>query len=527
MELNISTRFIPCFLLVLMLLFTSYSATPADNFLECLSQASNGTNSNEVFTQNNTQYSSILESTIVNLRFSTNTTPKPIVIITPLSYSHVQSTVLCTKKAEIRIRIRSGGHDYAGLSYTSSYNVPFVVLDIKQLQSVTIDSSKKTAWVESGATIGELYYWVSQKSQNLGFPAGICPTLGLGGHLSGGGFGTLVRKYGLAADNVIDAKIVDVDGRILDRKSMGEDLFWAIRGGGGGSFGVVVAWKVNLVTIPEKVTVFTVSRTLEQGGSDLFDKWQNIGNKLSEDLFIRVIIQPVSVSNGKTVQVVFNSMFLGTVDKLIKTLNSSFPELGIQEKDCTEMSWIDSILYFANYPKGSYDVLRDRNPETRRYFNAKSDYVKEPISKERLNDVWKWCMEDDRCILIMDPHGGKMNEIEETTTPYAHRKGYLYNIQYFENWENVEDSEKHISWMRRIYENMTPYVSKNPRSTYVNYRDLDLGKNENAKNTSYLDAMKWGNRYFGDNFKRLAMVKAKVDPDNFFFFEQSIPPLKQ
>ncbi|XP_071720633.1 monolignol oxidoreductase AtBBE-like 15 [Rutidosis leptorrhynchoides] len=526
MELNISIKFITCLLLVLMLLFTStYSATQQDKILQCLSQTSNGTNSNEVFPQSNTQYSSILESTIVNLRFSTNT-PKPIVIITPLSYSHVQSAVLCAKKAGFRIRIRSGGHDYAGLSYTSSYNVPFVVIDIKQLQSVTIDSSKKTAWVESGATIGQLYYWVSQKSQNLGFPAGICPTLGLGGHLSGGGFGTLVRKYGLAADNVIDAKIVDVNGRILDRKSMGEDLFWAIRGGGGGSFGVVVAWKVNLVTVPEKVTVFTVYKTLDQGGSDLFDKWQNIGDKLSEDLFIRVAIQPVTVSNGKTVQVVFNSMFLGTVDKLIKTLKSSFPELGIQEKDCTEMSWIDSILYFANYPKGSYDVLRDRKPETRKYINGKSDYVKQPIPKERLNDVWKWCMEDDRSILIMDPHGGKMSEIEKTKTPYPHRKGYLYNIQYFQYWENIEDSEKHISWMRRIYENMTPYVSKKPRSTYVNYRDLDLGKNENAKNTSYLDAMKWGNRYFGDNFKRLAMVKAKVDPDNFFFFEQSIPPLK-
>ena len=103
----------------------------------------------------------------------------------------------------------------------------------------------------------------------------------------------------------------------------------------------------------------------------------------------------------------------------------------------------------------------------------------------------------------------------------------MYNIQYFENWEDdsVEASKKHISGMRTIYENMTPYVSKNPRSAYVNYRDLEIGKNDNASNTSYLEAIKWGSKYFGDNFKRLAMVKGVVDPDNFFYHEQSIPPL--
>ena len=65
---------------------------------------------------------------------------------------------------------------------------------------------------------------------------GICPSVGIGGHISGGGFGTLVRKHGLAADHVVDAYLIDVNGKILDRKSMGEDVFWAIRGGSATSF---------------------------------------------------------------------------------------------------------------------------------------------------------------------------------------------------------------------------------------------------------------------------------------------------
>ncbi|KAI3826005.1 hypothetical protein L1987_00044 [Smallanthus sonchifolius] len=529
MELNLITKVVPYLLGVLMASFSSAISDPTDNFLQCLSQDPNATYSDFVFTPKDTEYSSVLESTIINLRFSTSTTPKPLAIITPLTYSHIQSTILCLKHFKIQIRIRSGGHDYAGLSYTSSDQSSFVVLDLKELRSITIESGQNTAWVESGATVGELYYWVSQESQNLGFPAGICPTVGVGGHISGGGFGTMVRKYGLAADNVIDARIIDANGRVLDRKSMGEDLFWAIRGGGGGSFGVVVASKVNLVYVPEKVTVFSLSKTLEQGGSSLFNRWQYIGHKLSPDLFIRVIIQPTLNETGnRTIQVIFNSLFLGNVDKLIETVTDSFPELGLQEKDCSEMSWIESILYFDNYPKGeSIDVLRDRKPEPKVYFNAKSDYVTEPIPEEKLEEIWKWCLEGDNPILILEPHGGKMDEIEETRIPYPHRKGYLYNIQYFEKWEDEssESSEQCISWMRKIYENMTPYVAKNPRAAYVNYRDLDLGENDNADNTSYLNAMKWGKKYFGDNFRRLAMVKGVVDPDNFFFFEQSIPPL--
>ncbi|KAJ0811094.1 putative berberine/berberine, FAD-binding, type PCMH, subdomain 2 [Helianthus annuus] len=244
---------------------------------------------------------------------------------------------------------------------------------------------------------------------------------------------------------------------------------------------------------------------------------------------MRLIILPALNETGnRTIQVIFNSMFLGNVDKLMETVTDSFPELGLQEKDCSEMSWIETVLYFDNYTVGrSIDVLKDRKPVPKSYFNGKSDYVKEPIPEEKLEEIWKWCLEGDNPVLVMEPHGGKMHEIDETRIAYPHRKGYLYNIQYLERWDNdtIESSEKRNSWMRKMYENMTPYVSKDPRAAYVNYRDLDLGENDNAGNTSYLNAMKWGKKYFGDNFERLAMVKGVVDPDNFFFYEQSIPPL--
>ncbi|XP_057872461.1 reticuline oxidase [Cryptomeria japonica] len=116
----------------------------------------------------------------------------------------------------------------------------------------------KTEWAEAGATVGQLYSDIASNTADYSFPAGTCPTMGTGGHCSGGGMSLLSRKYGLAADNIIDALLVDANSNLLDRKSMGEDLFWALRGGGGGSWGVVVAWKVGLVRVPSKVTVFMV-----------------------------------------------------------------------------------------------------------------------------------------------------------------------------------------------------------------------------------------------------------------------------
>ncbi|OVA12235.1 FAD linked oxidase [Macleaya cordata] len=253
---------------------SSSSSIDHGDFLQCLS-LNFQTSNIPIYTPNTSNYSSILESSIPNLRFLSTSTQKPHLIITPLQESHVQVAVICSRKHRIQIKVRSGGHDTEGLSYVSD-NVPF-----------------------AGATLGELSYRIAEKSQTLGFPAGICPTVGVGGHFSGGGMGAMLRKYGLAADNVIDARVVDVHSRILNKESMEEDLFWAIRGGGGGSFGVILAWKIRLVPIPPTVTVFRIIKTLEQGATALVHRWQEVAPKLPQELYIRVTFDVVNSTNKK------------------------------------------------------------------------------------------------------------------------------------------------------------------------------------------------------------------------------------
>ncbi|QHO60021.1 hypothetical protein HN51_014139 [Arachis hypogaea] len=489
-----------------------------EHFLQCL-QLQNSTSISEVvYTPSNSSYSSILQFSIQNHRFLSKTTPKPLVIVTPLHASHVQATIICSQLHGLQIRTRSGGHDFEGVSYISQ--VPFVIIDLINYRNIEVDAETRTAWVQAGATIGELYYSISKKSKTLAFPAGVCPSVGVGGHFSGGGYGYLMRKYGLAADNIIDAHMVDVKGRFLDREAMGEDLFWAIRGGGGANFGVILAWKVKLVPVPPTVTVFRVERTLEQNATMLVMKWQNMASKLHEDLAIRLVL---------TTKAKFEALFLGGKDKLIPLMQERFPELGLVKEDCTEMSWIESTVYMVGSSSKSLQVLLQRTPSPPQSYKGKSDYLKHPIPESGLEGIWQIFKENGEKAAFMElfPYGGIMDQIPQSKLPFPHRSGNLCFVGYLDSWDQQgrdEVAQKQIKWITRIYSYMEPFASNSPRAAYLNYRDLDIGVN-NIGYTSYEQASLWGLKYFKNNFNRLANVKTKVDPLNFFRYEQSIPSL--
>lgn len=517
-------------LLSILLLSISWQASGSvsGTFIGCLFNHSNPSHpiSPAIYTPNNSSFSSVLETYIRNLRFNESTTRKPYLIITALHESHIQAAIICARKHDLQMKIRSGGHNNEGVSYVAE--VPFFILDMFNLRSIEIDLESETGWVQAGATLGEVYYRIFEKSKTHAFPAGVCPTVGVGGHFSGGGYGNMMRKYGLSVDNIIDAQLVDVNGRILDRKSMGEDLFWAIRGGGGASFGVVLSYKIKLVRVPEIITVFNVKKTLEQNATDIVQRWLHVADKLDDDLFIRLTLDVVNGTDGKkTGRASFIALFLGDSERLVSVTNKSFPELGLKKSDCNETSWVQSVLFWTNFPLGTpNDVLLSRVPQVLTHLKRKSDYVKEPISKEGLEGIWKKLIELETPALTFNPYGGRMGEIPAEDTPFPHRAGNLAKIQYASNWNTggTEVANHYINLTRELHRYMTPFVSKNPREAFYNYQDLDIGINHNGKR-SYLEGRVYGIKYFKGNFKRLVKTKTLVDPGNFFRNEQSIPTL--
>ncbi|CAN0907699.1 Berberine bridge enzyme-like 8 [Linum grandiflorum] len=380
-----------------------------------------------VYTTDHPSYSSALNAYIHNLRFTTASTPKPFLILTASHISHVQAAVIsAAAHPAVHMKIRSGGHDYEGTSYSSSSDrSPFFILDMCNLRNIDVDIRSETAWVECGATLGEFFHAIAEKSPTHAFPAGVC-----------GGYGNLMRKYGLSIDNIVDARMVDAKGNVLDRQSMGEDLFWAIRGGGA-SFGVVLSYKV---------------------------KWQKVAPTADVDLFIRLVV----------------------------------------------------------------DVLTDniKAKTVRGTFIRKSDYVERPIPKDGLEKIWRKMMEVGVVKMGFNPYGGRMSEISPEATPFPHRAGNLWKIQYQTNWtEGGKEAERrHLELSREMYGFMTPYVSSCPRGAFFNYKDLDLGVINN-NGGGYEEGKRYGLSYFKGNFDKLVRIKSEVDPGNLFRHEQSVPVL--
>ncbi|KAF5177762.1 Reticuline oxidase, partial [Thalictrum thalictroides] len=425
----------------------------------------------------NSNYHRLLYVSMQNQLFTRSTFPRPRVIILPESKDQLVNAISCCTRGSWTIRLRSGGHSYEGLSHIA--DSPFVIIDLMNLNGISIDLDTQTAWVESGATLGEIYHAIGKSSNVLGFSAGYCPTVGSGGHISGGGYGMMSRKYGLAADNVVDALLVDANGLVLDRKSMGEDVFWAIRGGGGGVWGAVYAWKLQLVPVPKNVTIFRLMKHLEvEDASKLLYEWQLVAPKLEDDFSLAVL----TGANKDSFWLMFLGLYLGPKELASSSMHQKFPELNLLLEDCMEMSWVEASAQLAGLK--SVSEMNDRFLKyDDRAFKTKVDFIKEPIPLDGIKGGLEILKEEQRGFMVMNGQGGMMEKISTDATPFPHRSGTLSMIEYIVAWDKHEDldSNEFINWLHQLYDYMGKFVSNNPRVGYVNHVDLDLGTIDWAK----------------------------------------------
>nr|AAD17487.1 berberine bridge enzyme [Berberis stolonifera] len=497
------------------------------NLSSCLT--SNGvSNFTALSTSSDSDYHRLLYVSMQNQIFTRPKYPRPSMIILPQSKEELAASVVCSNRGLWTIRLRSGGHSYEGLSYVA--DTPFVVIDLMNLNRISIDLESKTAWVESGATLGEIYCAISEASDTLGFSGGYCPTVGSGGHISGGGFGMMSRKYGLAADNVIDALIVDANGAVLDRSSMGEDVFWAIRGGGGGVWGAIYAWKLQLLPVPKQVTVFKLMKNFDniEEASKMLHKWQVVAPALEDDFTLSVLAG--ADTNG--IWFSFLGLYLGPKELAISSVDQNFPELNLVMEDCKEMSWVESFAHLAGL--NSVEEMNNRFLKyDDRAFKTKVDFVKEPIPLEGIKGALTMLTKELRGFMAFNGQGGLMSRISSDSTPFPHRKGTLMMMEYIVAWDRDEDAKSYefIGWLHGFYNYMGQFLPSDPRIAYVNHVDLDLGRLDWTNSTIASNAIEiartWGEKYFLSNYERLVRAKTLIDPKNVFHHPQSIPPMPQ
>ncbi|CAH2045480.1 unnamed protein product, partial [Thlaspi arvense] len=444
------------FLLNLSLLVLS-NRTNHDDFLSCLSRKINENTfeTKITHTSKDSSFSSILASSIQNPRFSVPETPKPVSIITPVQATDVQTT------------LRTGP-----------------VESKAEMENCTMRLVKLPNLLLSRPVLTQ-----PSASEDI-------------------------LAVEVTSDNVIDALLVDARGRILDRQAMGEEYFWATRGGGGSSFAVVLSWKIRLVDVSSMATVLKVEKTSESEAVPMINKWQYVADNVPNNLYIRATLER---SNNNAVQTSFSGNYIGPVNDLLALMEDKFPLLGLRVQDCTEMSWIESVLWFANSPNGE----------------TLAALANQYLSRAAVQELWRRVEAPKARLakILLTPFGVKMSEIAEHETPFPHREGNLYQIQYMAYWRQEEDKDKretkkYLKWVENVYHFMTPYVLKSPRGAYVNFMDHNSGMYTRKEKTKYEEGKSWGVKYFKNNFERLVRVKSSVDPTYFFCQEQSIPPLK-
>lgn len=418
----------------------------------------------------------------------------PQLRVLPVSSESVAKAIIWAKINRVPFAIRSGGHSYEGYSQSEG-----LVIDVRLLNHFIFDPDSQTVEVGAGATLGDIYHYLAQFSAAI--PAGSCPSVGVAGHVLGGGFGLMARKYGLACDSVLSFEIVTSKGDILNVSATeNSDLYWALRGGGNGNFGIVTKLTFQTYRVTD-VATFGVSWILPiDSALKVFQAWQNWAPNAPDEI---TSIFHVSKAHGGLIALhcagtsTQSAEFVGDpVDLLKRELKNLFNDFESDKVTISNMKFIESVRHFAgNLTAGSV------------YMKAKSSYLLEPMSPVGIENLMVQISTCPvRLTALFDSYGGKVASLTNKDTAFVHRENVLFVIQYYSEWKNNLDTELHLDSIRSVYNSMLRFVSK---QSYVNYCDLDL--------VHYADA------YWGENLPRLVRIKNLYDPTNFFHHAQSIP----
>ena len=433
------------------------------------------------------------DKVLVNSRFD-GTHPRAIVYCE--SAEDVEKTMHWARRRAIRIVPRCGGHSFAGYSTTSDG----VVVDVSRMRHV--HTRKGIANVGAGARLIDVYSALTP--HGLTIPAGSCPSVGIAGLALGGGVGYAGRKFGLTCDNLVGVSLVTAQGKLLQCGVHDHgDLFWACRGGGGGNFGIATSFRFRTHAVGD-VAYYQIAWPWSDAARAA-RAWQKLAPHAPDELF-STLYMATDVPRGPGTEPVVSSggQFFGSEAEL-RSLIAPLVAAGTPFRVTVgTLPYIDAIMHWGNcHPLERCHVVGHRR------FKGKSDYLDRPLSDAAIATLLSGLETSQAstslgsAALIFDAYGGAINRVHSAETAFVHRRE-LFSIQYLSSW--LGDGREDLSWVRKLYASMRPYVSG---FAYQNYIDPDVKS--------------WKHAYYGSNLRRLVHVKRKHDPHNVFHFRQSIP----
>jgi FAD/FMN-containing dehydrogenase len=400
----------------------------------------------------------------------------------------VSAMVNWLRSHQLPFAVRSGGHSFEGLSQSHS-----IVVDLRKLDGIKIDIARKTVSVGAGASLGALYRVLSHSGYAL--PAGSCLTVGVAGHALGGGYGFLSRKYGLLCDSLHSLKLVAPDGRMVEVDAKeNSDLFWASRGGGGGSFGIVTQLNFEIFRL-DRLLVFSMQWILpSQRALDVVAAWQAWAPHAPDTITAELRI---SKPKGGKLKLVCDGQSVGSENELKRELTPILDSAAPEAKPILRrMSFLQATEYFSDgWEYESY------------YSKDKSDFVFLPLDGNAIATLLGELQRlpgDSPLTVTFSPFGGRIAILGPQDSAFPHRKA-LCCLHYEVTWKRAVMTSRMLTQMHTVYTKMRPYMSG---AAYVNYCDKELSN--------------WRQAYWGSNLPRLESIKARFDPENVFRHDQSI-----
>ncbi len=427
----------------------------------------------------------------------------PLAVVSVKSADDLSTTIAFAQDHAIPIAVRSGGHSYPGYSAGGApgTGVPAsLVLDCRKLNSVTTQGDS-TATIGAGAALAPVYESLGTKGR--GIAGGSCATVGIGGLTLGGGVGVLVRNFGLTCDSVLAMEVVTADRKVRTVSPQSDpDLFWALRGGGGGHLGVVTSFTMKTFAAPTMRTFFMTWPITS--AAEVIDVWQSWAPHADNRLWSTLkLLTGKKHPDGPIV--LMSGTWLGLDSQLDAQLAGLLNHVpSPSNRSTSSMSYAGAMMAYAGcsrIPIGQCDTGAGGSLD-RESFAATSHVAYDKLAVAGIDDVVSRLTNGSSALteagISMDALGGLVMDLGPSDTAFVHREA-LMTVQYTATFANGDSFSPAADYVRGFRSAMLPHWGNH---AYVNYADQAVTYPANA--------------YFGANAATLRRVKKEYDPHNFF-----------